>query len=144
MSGISRRSAISGGVSGLLLLAAGCAPRSDIDAVTAALQTAVEGTPAYVKGKVFFQDGFSPGTFMGGTLIVDAADRQQAADVLTTILEAVIRTYLDQPNVRNASVDIGVRTQIDDQIYVRAHEVIPPADRATVDTDDLIAHFGLG
>lgn len=136
------------GVSALALLA-GCTlidggPRSDREAVQAALQETVEAVPGYVDGSISFQDGFSPGTSIRGTMWVDATDRAGAEAIFEDILEAVVRTYVEQENAREAGVYMRAYPESDEDILIEVQEVVPPRDGSgSPDTTDLVEHFDL-
>lgn len=134
---------------GLLLGALGlplaaCGSRSDVPAVKAALQKAVEARPEYRDGQVQYQDSPSAGTFINGVLTLEGADRDAVATSLEAVLEAVIRTYQDQPDVREAHVRLEAYPAGDDGARVLTTGVVPPSeDRANTTTEDLKEHFGV-
>ncbi|WP_238147956.1 hypothetical protein [Rothia halotolerans] len=140
---ISRRTALAGALSMLTVFATGCAPRSDQAAVQAALQSAVDAVPGYVGGTIQYQDGFSPGTTISAVLTVTATDREGTAEVLSSILEAVIRTYVDQPDVRTGFVRISASPEGDQTISVNTADIVKPSEGANATTDDVASHFKL-
>ena len=143
METISRRIALTGALSMLPVLATGCTRRSDQAAVQAALQSAVDAVPGYVGGTIQYQDGFSSGTTISAVLAVTATDREGAAEVLEDVLEAVIRTYVDQPHVRTGFVRISASPEGDRTISVDTADVVEPAEGANATTDDVASHFKL-
>lgn len=141
MVSIARRALLIGAL-GTSLAACG-GSRSDIPAVTAALQQAVEALPEYRSGKVHFQDSATAGTFIGGVLALEGADRDAVASSLEAVLEAVIRTYRDQPDVRSAHVRLETSPASDSSTRVLTTDVVTPSEGANATTDDLEDHFGL-
>ncbi len=137
---LGRRAAL-GGVLAISLTA--CSRRSDVPTVTTALQEAVESVPEYRDGTVGYQDSFSAGTTINGVLAVAGQDRAALVDGLTVLLETVIRTYAEQPGVREAFVRIRVHPEGHAGPVVTSEDVVEPAEGANVTTDDLINHFGI-
>lgn len=117
--------------------------RSDVPAVQAALQAAVESLPAWRGGQIQYQDSASAGTTISGVLVLAGDDRDAVAASLTSVLEAVIRTYVDQPQTRTAYVRLEGHPEGDRSTRVEAADVVQPAEGANVTTDDLTEHFGL-
>ena len=139
-----RRGILAGGIGLLGLALTGCfSTRSDIPAVTAAMQAAVEKVPGYLRGTVHFQDGFSQGTVINAIIAVNTTTREETAQVLRAMLEAVIGVYVEQPNVRRASVLVEAHQEDDRNARVKAIDVIDSTESATVSTDDLKREFGL-
>lgn len=137
---IARRSLL---IASLAMATAACGRRSDIPAVQAALQQAVESLPAWRSGRIQYQDSTSAGTTISGVLSLAGDDRDAAAASLVSVLEAVIRTYVDQPRTRTAFVRVEGHPEGDQSTRVTAADVLAPAEGANVTTDDLVEHFGL-
>lgn len=137
---VGRRSLLVGGV-GLMLAA--CGSRSDIAAVRDALQEAVEGLGEYRGGQIQFQDSSTAGTTISGILDLAGDDRDGVAESLTAVLEAVIRAYRKQPDVRTAFVRITGQLVADANTSVESSDIVRPSEGANVTTDDLEEHFGL-
>lgn len=135
-----RRSLLVGAV-GLTLTA--CGGRSDIAAVRNALQEAVEGLGEYRGGQIQYQDSSTAGTIISGILDLAGDDRDGVAESLTAVLEAVIRAYREQPDVRTAFVRIRGQLVADANTRVESNETVRPSSGANVTTDDLEEHFGL-
>lgn len=119
----------------------GLGGRSDVDAVTAALRTAVEGLPEHLDGLVQFQDSATAGTAIGGVLVLAGRDRAEVARSLLLVLETVSRTYDQQQGARTAAVRIEAHPEGDRDTRVRAAELVPPSSGADVTTEDLAAHL---
>lgn len=130
------------GIVGTLLAACGIGGRSDTDAVSAALQAAVDAVPAHLDGTVQYQDTTMAGTRIDGVMIVAGQERDAVAGDLEALLEAVIRAYRAQPRTRTATVRLEARPAAESALRVRTADVIDPADGATVTTEDLARHFG--
>lgn len=130
-------------VGGLALSLAACGRRSDVGAVRAALQSAVEALPVYDDGQVQYQDSASAGTTISGVLTLQGADRTAVAASLEHVLEAVARTYRDQADVRSAFVRLEAHPAGDSATRVLTTEVVAPSSGAKTTTDDLDAHFDL-
>ncbi len=141
MARIARRGLLLGALGAPLAACGG--RRSDIPAVTAALQEAVEARPEYRDGQVQFQDSSSAGTFINGVLTLEGADRDAVASSLEAVLEAVIRAYQDEPDVRAAQVRLEAHPAHDAGTRVLTADVVPPSEDSTTTTDDLDEHFGI-
>lgn len=131
------------GILGTLLTACGLGPRSDVEAVGAALHEAVAALPEHLDGQVRFQDSTNAGTTISGVLVLAGESREQVAESLLVVLETVARTYAEQPGVRTAFVRIEGHPEADDALRVLAAEVVEPSSGANITTEDLAAHFGL-
>ena len=129
------------GVVGSLLAACGIRGRSDVAAVSAALQAAVDAVPAHIDGTVQYQDTGMAGTRIDGVMIVTGQDRDAVAHDLEALLEAVIGAYRDQPRTRTATVRMEARPAADSALRVKTADVIDPAEGVTVTTEDLERHF---
>lgn len=137
---VGRRSLLVGFV-GLTLAA--CGGRSDIPAVRDALQKAVEALDEYRDGQIQYQDSSAAGTTISGVLDLAGDDRDGVAESLTAVLEAVIRAYREQPDVRTAFVRITGQRDADANTRVESSEVVRASEDANVTTDDLEEHFDL-
>ena len=107
------------------------------------MQSAVEKVPEYIRGTVHFQDGFSQGTVINAIITVNTTTREETAQVLRAMLEAMIGAYVEQPNARKASVLVEAHQEDDRNARVKAIDVIDSAESANVSTDDLKQEFGL-
>jgi len=130
------------GILGTLLTACGLGPRSDVDAVGAALQQAVSALPEHLDGQIQYQDSTNAGTTIAGVLVLAGERREQIEESLLTVLGAVTRTYAEQPGVRTAYVRIEGHPAADAAARVLSADVITPSSGANVTTEDLDAHFG--
>ena len=141
---VTRRTALLVGAGALAAVLAGCVGRrSDQAAVQAALQAAVERVPDYVDGAIHFVDGASPGTSITGNIVVDTATTAETEQALERIHEAIVRTYLQQPDVRTAGVRIRAYPPTDAQAVVESADIAAAPGEVAVDTDQLAAQFGL-
>lgn len=138
---IARRSAL-GAVIAIPLVACG-RDRSDISAVQAALQQTVESLAVWVDGQIQYQDSATAGTTISGVLTLAGEDRDAVAASLTDVLEAIIRTYSNQPKTRTGFVRVEGHPEGDRSLRVRSADVVRPAKGANVTTDDVVEHFGL-
>ena len=134
---------MSGALSVVMVFTAGCTPRSDQSAVQAALQSTLGAVPGYVDGTIQYQDGPSSGTTISAVLAVTATDREGTAEALKSVLEAVVRTYIDQPDVRTAFVRISASPEGDRSIHVDTADIVTPSEGANATTDDVASHFML-
>lgn len=131
------------GIVASLLTACGLGPRSDAEAVAAALQEAVAAHPEHLDGQVRFQDSTNAGTTISGVLALAGEDRDQVEASLLSVLETVVRTYAQQPGVRTAYVRLEAHPDGDRRTRVMSAEVVEPSSGANVTTEDLAAHFGV-
>lgn len=128
---------------GLALSVGACGRRSDARAVQEALQSAVSALPVYVDGRVQYQDSATAGTTISGVLTLQGADRTAVAAALGSVLEAVARTYREQPHVRTAFVRLEAHPTGNPAERVPTAGVVPPSTGSNTTTDDLDAHFDL-
>ncbi|SMC88591.1 hypothetical protein [Janibacter indicus] len=128
---------------GLALSVGACGRRSDARAVQEALQSAVSALPVYVDGRVQYQDSASAGTTISGVLTLQGADRTAVAAALGSVLEAVARTYREQPHVRTAFVRLEAHPTGNPAERVPTAGVVPPSTGSNTTTEDLEEHFDL-
>lgn len=131
------------GIIASLLAACGVGGRSDVGAVQDALRSEVEALPEHLDGQVQFQDTTNAGTTISGVLTLAGDDREQVEQSLLTVLEAVVRTYREQPDVRTAYVRLEGHPDGDRATRVVSADVVAPSSGANITTDDLATHFGL-
>lgn len=142
---VARRTVLLGGVGAAGLALAGCfGGRSDTAAVREALQEAVESLPEYVTGTIQYQDGFSQGTWISGNIVVRTTTRTETEQALERLHETLLRAYLQQPNVRNASVRFRAYPPDREEEVVTSADIAAPQGKTSVDTDDLIEQFDIG
>lgn len=128
---------------GLALSVGACGRRSDARAVQEALQSAVSALPVYVDGRVQYQDSATAGTTISGVLTLQGADRTAVAAALGSVLEAVARTYREQPHVRTAFVRLEAHPTGNPAERVPTAGVVPPSTGSNTTTEDLEEHFDL-
>lgn len=131
------------GIIASLLAACGVGGRSDVGAVQDALHAAVEALPEHLEGQVQYQDSTNAGTTIGGVLTLAGEDREQVEQSLLTVLESVVHTYREQPDVRTAYVRLEGHPEGDRATRVVSADVVAPTSGANITTDDLAAHFDL-
>lgn len=142
---VARRTVLLGGVGAAGLALAGCfGGRSDTAAVQEALQEAVESLSEYVAGNIQYQDGFSQGTVMSGNIVVGTSTRAETERALERVHETLLRAYLQQSNVRNASVKFRAYPPDREDEVVTSADIAAPPGEVSVDTDDLIEQFDIG
>lgn len=130
------------------ILLAGCTllgggERSDPEAVQAELRSAAEALPEHLEGNVFFQDSTMTGTTISGVLEVTGDDRESTLAAYTTVLETVIRVYLEQPGVGTATVRLEAHPANDDVMRLFPSDVLGLDEQRNVTSDELAEHFGL-
>lgn len=116
---------------------------SDPSAVADALNSAVAALPEHIDGRLQFRDSFSAGTAIGGVLTLAGRNSSEVADSLRAVLEAIIRTYVDQPGTDTAFVRVEGHPDGDTAIRVHAVDIVPASSGANVTTDDLAEFFDL-
>lgn len=99
--------------------------------------------PESADGTVKYVDGLSSGTTISGVLRVHSSSREQTEQALNRIHEALVRTYIEQPDVRRSFVRMTVSPSDAAQATVESADVAPSEHGATPTTDDIIAQFGL-